>query len=83
MRSSIVCGIAVVIAAKMSLVIGRRSFFERLYNLYEPWTILFRVSEVKTFVDHILFIWYKRRLVMYFFKEALFSLESGPRPSSR
>jgi len=72
-----------VIAAKMSLVIGRRSFFERPYNSYEPRTILFRVSEVKTSVDHILSIWYERRPVMYFSKEAPFSLESGPRPSSR
>jgi len=82
LRSSIVCRVAVVIAAKMSLVIGRRSFFKRLYNSYKPWTILFRVSKVKTSVDYILSIWYEQRPVMYFSKEAPFSLESRPRPSS-
>ena len=83
LMSSIVCGAAAVIAAKMSLVIKRRGFFERLYSLYDPQTILFKVSEVKTFVDYILSIWYKRRLVIYFSREAPFSLESRPRPSSR
>jgi hypothetical protein len=56
LRSSIVCRVAVVIAAKMSLMIERQSFFKRLYNLYKLQTILFRVSKVKMSVDYILSI---------------------------
>jgi hypothetical protein len=54
--SSIVCRVAAVIAAKISFVIKRQGFFKRLYSSYDLQTILFRVSEVKVFVDHILFI---------------------------
>jgi hypothetical protein len=83
LRSSIVCGVAAVIDVRISLVIGRRGFYDRPKTSYEPCTILFRVSDVRTSVDHLRSIWYERRPVINFSREAPLSLEYGPKPSSR